>query len=225
LPPITRLLEKLEYQFRDESLLQQALSHRSAGASNYERLEFLGDSILNFVIAEELFHKFTSEDEGSLSRMRASIVRGETLAEVARRLELSEHLIMGPGELRSGGFRRDSILADVVEALIGAVYIEAGLETSRQLVLRLMRDKLDHISPEANLKDPKTRLQEFLQARQWDLPDYQVQETSGEQHAQTFTVECKVTGIDETVTGRGKSRKKAEQRAAQMMLELLESND
>jgi ribonuclease-3 len=225
LPSINRLLEKLDYQFRDESLLQQALSHRSVGAGNYERLEFLGDSILNFVIAEDLFHKFPDEDEGSLSRMRASIVRGETLAEIARRLGLSEHLIMGPGELRSGGFRRESILADVVEALIGAVYVEAGMEATRHLVLRLMSDKISHISPKANLKDPKTRLQEYLQARQWELPEYQVREVTGEQHAQTFVVECKVTGFDETVTGSGKSRKKAEQQAAKIMLELLESND
>jgi ribonuclease-3 len=225
LPSRSSLSQKLDYQFRDESLLRQALSHRSVGAVNYERLEFLGDSILNFVVAEQLFHKFPDEDEGSLSRMRASIVRGETLAQIGKELCISDHLIMGPGELRSGGFRRASILADAVEALIGAVYLDAGHEEAKQLVLRLMQDKIGQISPKVNLKDAKTCLQELLQARQLDLPEYSVSQVSGEQHAQTFTVECYVSGINRSATGTGKSRKKAEQQAAAKMLEILENND
>ena len=213
------LLTQLDYQFNDESLLDEALSHRSYGARNYERLEFLGDGFLNFIIAGELYLRRADEDEGALSRLRASLVRESTLAEIARELSLGDYLNMGVGELRSGGFRRDSILSDVVESIIGAVYLDAGFETAKSLVLRLYRNRIDTLPKSAELKDPKTRLQELLQGRALARPDYEVVDTSGKSHEMRFTVCCTLPELSLTVRASDTSRRKAEQAAATLMLD------
>jgi len=205
--------------FADPLLLESALRHRSAGANNNERLEFLGDGVLNFVIADQLFRLKPAATEGELSRLRATLVREDTLADVARELELGEYLTLGSGELKSGGFRRASILADALEALIGAVYLDQGFEVARDLILRLFRDKLANLPSAAVLKDPKTQLQEYLQACQQELPCYDVVDTQGAAHAQTFTVACRVASEATPSLGKGSSRRKAEQAAARKMLE------
>ena len=215
------LLDKLGYQFKDKALLNEALSHRSSGSCNYERLEFLGDGFLNFTIATELFHQRADEDEGALSRLRASLVRESTLADIARELDLSDYLKMGVGELRSGGFNRDSVLSDVVESLVGAVFIEAGYETARALVLRLYGNRIANLPPAYELKDPKTRLQEKLQANGGDRPDYEVIRTEGKSHNMQFTVRCTLSEPALQVTATATSRRKAEQAAAQLLLERL----
>ncbi|MCB1774259.1 MAG: ribonuclease III [Gammaproteobacteria bacterium] len=216
-----RLQARLGYNFRDIELLQQAISHRSVGARNNERLEFLGDSILGFEVADNLYHRVGDADEGQLSRMRAHLVRRETLAEVARSLDLGDVLNLGAGELRSGGQSRDSILADAVEAIIAAVYLDGGLDQARALVRRLLGSRLTTPAAEIRLKDPKTRLQEYLQSIGHALPQYEVVEISGEQHRQRFRVACS-TGIVADSDGEGSSRRKAEQAAAQAMLDALD---
>lgn len=213
------LLKKLDYTFKDEQLLTEALSHRSSGARNYERLEFLGDGFLNFTIATELYHQRADADEGALSRLRATLVRQSTLADIARELKLSDYLIMGVGELRSGGFNRDSILSDVVESIIGAVFVEAGYEPARTLVLRLYGNRIVELPPSAQLKDPKTRLQEELQAQGLELPDYDVVDTSGKSHEMRFTVKCAVRRPLMQASATATSRRKAEQAAAQLILD------
>lgn len=218
---IRTLCKKLGHQFAHAELLRTALTHRSAGKDNNERLEFLGDSILSFVIADELYHRFPDAAEGQLSRLRASLVKGETLAELARECALGESLKLGSGELKSGGFRRDSILAGALEAIIGAVYLDAGYEACRALVLRLYGERLNGVCLNDGVKDPKTRLQEYLQARKLPLPEYRVQAVAGEAHDQHFTMECIVSGLDQPVLGSGGSRRKAEQDAAQKALVLL----
>lgn len=216
-----RLQARLGYSFRDIELLQQAISHRSVGARNNERLEFLGDSILGFEVADNLYRIVHDADEGQLSRMRAHLVRRETLADVARSLELGDVLNLGAGELRSGGQSRDSILADAVEAIIAAVYLDGGLDEARSLVRRLLGSRLTEPPADIRLKDPKTRLQEYLQSMGYPLPQYEVTEISGEQHKQRFRVACS-TGIVADSEGEGSSRRKAEQAAAQAMLDALE---
>lgn len=216
---IQTLLDKLGYTFEDENLLIEALSHRSSGACNYERLEFLGDGFLNFTIATELFHHRSDADEGALSRLRATLVRQSTLADIARELQLSDHLKMGVGELRSGGFNRDSILSDVVESLIGAVFIEAGYERARQLVLRLYGNRIEQLPASAQLKDPKTLLQERLQSRGLALPEYAVIETTGKSHEMQFSVKCVVRDPATHATATASSRRKAEQAAARLVLD------
>ncbi len=218
------LQAKLGYRFGDPALLDKALTHRSAGRYNYERLEFLGDAALGLVIAAELFERFPDYREGELSRLRASLVRKTTLAELARELDLGEHLRLGSGELKSGGHRRESILADVLEAIFGAVYLDAGFEAARALVLRLYAGRLQTLPSAAELKDPKTRLQEFLQARQLELPEYSVIAVHGEAHAQTFDVECHIPALARRVRASGRSRRKAEQQAAAEMLAQLEAD-
>lgn len=218
---LDKLLRKLQYQFRDVALLEQALTHRSVGGQNNERLEFLGDSILSFVIAERLFQQFPVESEGVLSRLRASLVKGETLAELARDLDLGDYLSLGQGEMKSGGFRRASILADAFEAIIGAVYLDSDLDEVRSLLLRLFASRLNKISPKANIKDPKTRLQEYLQGRKMDLPIYELVSLEGEAHEQQFVVSCQINSGDSQAEGEGSSRRKAEQAAAEKVLELL----
>lgn len=220
-----RLRDRLGYTFRDQSFLDQALTHRSLGAHNNERLEFLGDSILNFVVAAELYNKFPNEDEGALSRMRASIVRGETLCVVARSLDLGDYIRLGPGELKSGGYRRQSILANTVEAIIGAVYLDTDFSSCRELILLLFAEQLDAVAPGPDLKDPKSRLQEYLQSKQKPLPEYIVTDISGKQHSQVFTVECHIDGLDKTSAGTGRSRRQAEQEAADMAYQLLTNNE
>lgn len=222
---LQRLCRKLNYAFAEPALLRRAVTHRSAAKENNERLEFLGDSILNFLIADLLYVRFPRAQEGRLSRLRATLVKGETLAEIARELEMGDHLILGPGELKSGGHRRTSILADAFEAVIGAVYLDGGLEACRQLIASFYQARLDSLTSESLLKDPKTRLQEYLQARQLPLPDYRVSAVSGEAHAQVFQVECMANGALLCVTGKGHSRRKAEQAAATQALEHLLAKD
>lgn len=222
---LKRLCERLGYRFAEPVLLRRAITHRSAAKENNERLEFLGDSILNFLIAEFLYVRFPKAQEGKLSRLRATLVRGETLAELARELEIGDHLILGPGELKSGGYRRTSILADAFEAMIGAVYLDGGLESCRELVASLYQDRLEALTSEVLLKDPKTRLQEYLQARQLPLPDYRVSAVSGEAHEQIFQVECVIKDAFPLVVGTGRSRRKAEQDAATQALKLLLAED
>ncbi len=219
--PLARLSSLLEHEFRDVALLELALRHRSVGGKHNERMEFLGDGLLNFVIADELYARRPHASEGELSRYRASLVREDTLAELAAELRLGDYLILGSGELKSGGYRRGSTLADAFEAIIGAVYLDSGFEPARQMVLRLYRDRLEHLPAHAGQKDPKTRLQEWLQARQRPLPQYEVTQTFGQAHAQTFVVECRIEGLEPPTEGRGTSRRRAEQAAAEAALAIL----
>ena len=220
--PLAGLSRRLGYQFTQATLLEDALTHRSAGSQNNERLEFLGDAILNFTIAAELYRRFDQADEGELSRLRASLVNAQALAILARGLNLGECLTLGSGELKSGGFRRESILADALEAVFGAVYLDGGFEACRELILRQYQDTLTDLPAFADLKDPKTQLQEFLQSRKRQLPSYQVIEVSGEAHAQIFIVECQAEGLPTPTRGHGSSRRKAEQEAASKALRLLQ---
>ena len=219
---IDRLQRRLGYSFGDVDLLTQALTHRSAGSRNNERLEFLGDSILGFEAADYLYHHASDANEGQLSRMRAHLVKRETLADIARGLELGAILHLGQGELRSGGQNRDSILADTVEAIIAAVYLDGGIEPARRLVRSLLGERLNNPDSALQEKDAKTRLQELLQSRHLPLPAYTVIETSGDQHRQQFVVGCEVESIDWQAEGRGTSRRKAEQQAAAAFLAQLE---
>lgn len=223
-PPLEQLEKVIGYQFQQRELLKQALTHRSAHANHNERLEFLGDSILGVVIAEALFQRFPSVAEGDLSRMRAAIVCGRSLAKLGRKKEVGDYLWLGQGELKSGGYRRESILADAMEAIIGAVYLDSDMATVKTMVLQWFSEQLQTIKPGANQKDPKTRLQEWLQARQRPLPEYDVVATQGQAHNQQFTVTCQVAGIDTPLRGSGTSRRKAEQAAATAALEKLQES-
>lgn len=221
---LARLSKRLGYQFNNQQLLIQALTHRSAKGAHNERLEFLGDSILGFAIAEKLYSQFPKESEGDLTRMRSSLVRGVTLAEMARDFKLGEHLILGPGEKKSGGHRRDSILEDAVEAIIGAVYLDSDIETCKSLVLNWFTKRLSEIKPGITQKDPKTRLQEYLQGRKIPLPQYDVIDIKGQSHNQEFTVKCVTEVITQEIITKGTSRRKAEQAAAEQVLEII-AND
>ncbi len=216
---IERLQRRLGYRFERENILLQALTHRSAGAKNNERLEFLGDAILGFEVAEQLYRRHPHATEGQLSRARAQLVKRETLALVARRLELGDYLILGTGELRSGGQNRDSILSDAVEAIIAAVYIDGGMAPARDLVSFLLQKEIAAISPESHSKDPKTLLQEMLQALGYALPHYEVISVEGSAHEQLFHVKCTLPGLNLERNGQGRSRRKAEQQAASRMLQ------
>ncbi|HMW48713.1 MAG TPA: ribonuclease III [Cellvibrionaceae bacterium] len=220
-PKNNHLAHSLGYKFSNPDLLHQALTHRSFGATHNERLEFLGDSILNLVIAEALFEKFPTAKEGDLSRLRASLVKGDTLAEVARDFGLGEYLRLGEGELRSGGQMRSSILADAVEAIIGAIFLDAGFMQARQIVRSWFQARMSNMSLAVEEKDPKTLLQELLQGRKKQLPVYEVVEVEGESHAQVFTVSCTVAHIDSVTTGVASNRRAAEKEAAEKMLALL----
>lgn len=210
------------YQFRQKNLLEQALTHRSYSRQlNNERLEFLGDSILNLIISNHIYERFSAADEGDLSRIRASLVKEETLALVARQINLGDFIHLGGGELKSGGFRRASILSDALEALIGAIYLDSDYAQTEAAVLHLYQEQLQNVDADANLRDPKTRLQEHLQANKNSLPSYQVEQISGKSHDQVFTVSCKLTDLDMQSNGKGSSRKKAEQQAAQKILDKL----
>ena len=217
---LKRLEKRIGYEFSDFSLLKQALTHRSALGLHNERLEFLGDSILSFVISTDLYTRFPKVDEGDLSRMRATLVCGKMLSEVGREFVLSDCLILGPGELKSGGFRRDSIIADGVEAIIGAVFLDSNIDVVNKLVLSWFKSRLNTIQPGIGQKDPKTRLQEHLQSRKQPLPLYEVLDVKGEAHNQQFTMSCEIEGMQQ-VQGKGTSRRKAEQVAAQTMLTAL----
>lgn len=214
-----QLCAALAYVFRQPELLEEALTHRSASPRNNERLEFLGDALLSLVMAECLFQRYPQASEGELSRLRANLVKGETLAELARSLKLGENLRLGQGELKSGGPQRESILADALEAIFAAVYLDGGLNACRALILHLYRDCLEGLASASESRDPKTRLQEYLQARQQPLPVYTVLEIRGEPHAQSFTVECAVA--DHRAVAVGSNRRKAEQDAARQVLEQL----
>lgn len=212
---IDAIERKIGYKFKDQSLLSQALTHRSHGAPNNERLEFLGDSVLNCVVARVLFERFSSLAEGDLSRVRANLVNQQSLYDVATTLELGQHVMLGQGELRSGGSGRPSILADALEAVFGAVFLDAGFEAAANVITTLFEPVVSTLDPAAVAKDPKTRLQEFLQGRRMPLPAYSVVDVSGEAHDQTFRVECLVASMDIQTFGEGPSRRAAEQDAAQ----------
>jgi ribonuclease-3 len=213
--------ERLGYTFRDPALLDAALTHRSAGRANYERLEFLGDSVLNFAVAVLAFQNFPDADEGDLSRYRAALVSASTLADVAAELRVGEQLRLGGGELKSGGFRRGSILADSLEAVFGAIYLDSGLEAAQQVIQRLFAGRLERLPTAEDLKDPKTRLQEELQSRGMPLPKYAVDEVAGEPHEQSFVASCEVPALGLRERGEGSSRRRAEQEAAQRVLAAL----
>lgn len=212
------LYKVLGYSFNDVENLKLALTHRSAKGKHNERLEYLGDAVLGMVVADELFHRFPEQSEGKLTRMRSTLVKGDTLAELASEFGLGEFLLLGQGELKSGGFRRNSILADAVEAIIGAIYLEAGLPVVQKLILSWLKTRIGTLSPDQHPKDYKTRLQEYLQGRKLPLPEYEVVNISGEAHDQTFAIECRVTGIERPIKSEGSSRRKAEQRAAAVAL-------
>lgn len=213
-------LPGLGYQFSDPVLLRRALTHRSHGFPHNERLEFLGDSVVNCIIALELYSRFPDLAEGELSRLRANLVNQQSLATVADRIQLGEHILLGDGEARSGGAGRPSILADAVEAVIGAAFIDGGFEAARKVASALFGDSLARIDPHASGKDPKTLLQEYLQGRHIALPRYSVIATHGEAHAQHFEVECVIAALDIRSVGEGSSRRGAEQQAARLAYEL-----
>ncbi len=219
-----RLQDRLGRAFNDPALLAQALTHRSCGGHNNERLEFLGDAVLDFIVADLLYAAEPSAHEGRLTRLRAHLVRRETLAAIARDMHLGETLRLGPGELKSGGRDRDSILADALEAVIGAIYLDSGMSSCRGVLETLYEDRLARAAVEMGLKDPKTRLQETLQGHGRALPQYTVVSLDGAPHDQSFTVACLVDGIPNPVTGFGSSRRKAEQDAATRALERLDGD-
>ncbi len=218
---LEQLSRKIGYHFNNTKLLLQALTHRSAKGEHNERLEFLGDSILGFVIAEALYTQFPNETEGDLTRMRSSLVKGVTLAEVARSFDLGDYLILGPGELKSGGFRRDSILEDAFEAIVGAVFLDSDLAGAKAFILTIFKQRLAAIKPGVGQKDPKSQLQEYLQGRKIPVPEYEVIQVTGQSHQQEFTVECTTEILENTVITKGSSRRKAEQAAASKILELI----
>ena len=219
-----RLQQRIGYRFGDPGLLRQALTHRSAGTVNNERLEFLGDSGLNFTVARWLFEAFPKEREGVLSRLRARLVCTETLAEIAEELELGALVYLGPGERKAGGHRRESILADSVEAILGAVLLDGGVAPMEDMVHRLWAERMEAADPRSEIKDPKTRLQEHLQSQGQPLPDYQLVETVGAEHQRRFFIQCTIVGT-EPVRGEGTSKRRAEQEAAQRMLQALSVDD
>lgn len=212
------LCRKLRYQFANDKLLTAALTHRSSQNENNERLEFLGDSIVNCIIAESLYLRFPRAQEGELSRWRATLINRDTLAALARGFELGRYMHLGPGELKSGGNERQSILSCAMEALIGAIYLDAGFEAVRDCILRWYEPLLQNLMDATSHKDPKTQLQEYLQGMKKPLPIYQVDQVEGEAHQQIFVVSCEVEGVAEKILGRGTSRRRAEQSAAEAML-------
>lgn len=217
----TRLERALGHVFSRRELLQQALTHRSHGTSNNERVEFLGDSILNCVVAALLFERFPDLREGELSRLRATLVNQQTLFEIARALSLGDFLLLGEGELKSGGFRRPSILADALEALFGSIFLDAGFERAREVIIKIFQPHLAVIDPHNPAKDAKTALQELLQGSRLPLPQYVLQFTRGEAHEQVFEVECRVPALDISAVGSGGSRRAAEQEAARRVYDLI----
>lgn len=213
------LAKKLGLTFNDPQLFTAALTHRSAHTKNNERLEFLGDSILGFVIAQKLYDLFPNASEGILSRLRASLVNQSSLADLARQHNLGDYLLLGSGELKSGGFRRDSILSDALEAIMGALFKDQGIDVCQSWIEQLFAEKLSNLSLDNWQKDPKTQLQELMQSKKQELPEYTLVTMSGLAHEQMFKVRCKTALIDITCIGTGISRKKAEQAAAELMLE------
>lgn len=223
LAKLHQLAKKLDYKYQDISYLQHALTHCSVGSKNNERLEFLGDSLVNFMIADILFHQFSNLAEGDMSRVRAHLVKGDTLAVIGREYNLSDYLVLGPGELKSGGFRRDSIIADAVEAIIASVYEDGGLDVCRELVNRLYDGRLQILDPKKVGKDAKTRLQEWLQSENQPLPEYSIISVNGAAHAQQFTVSCYVEKLNTKFEATASNRRKAEQKAAEFALDALDN--
>jgi ribonuclease III len=220
---LSRLQAKLGYTFTEQSLLRQALTHRSYAATHYERLEFLGDGVLNFVIAHCLYQRFSDIKEGELSRVRAHLVKQDALESIARRLKISDYLYLGEGELRSGGLERPSILADVVEAIFGAIFLDAGFDAVQKVIVALYQPLFDDLDPNKAGKDPKTQLQERLQAIKIAVPKYDIIDTSGAAHEQIFTVSCVIEALAVRTEGAGSTRRLAEQNAAHTAMLLLDA--
>ena len=220
-PCMDKLQKNISYQFNNLELLKQALTHRSVSKNNNERLEFLGDSILGCVISSELYQRFPLINEGQLSRLRSHLVRGQTLAELAKTIKLSETLVLGQSELKSGGFQRESIQADAFEAILGAIFLDSDYLTVRSVVLKLYEDLLDEASPKDSLKDFKTQLQELLQKKGYSLPQYELIKTKGQDHDAIFYVRCIISEYDLKVEREAKSIKRAEQACAESLLERL----
>jgi ribonuclease-3 len=216
--PVRWVRERLGYEPRDASLFVAALTHRSASGRNNERLEFLGDAVLNLAIARHLYLVFPTATEGDLSRLRAKVVSAEPLAEIASAIGVGDELQLGSGELKTGGFRRQSILADALEAICGALFLDGGLDAAEQVIQRLFAPRIAALPAPETLKDAKTRLQEYLQSRGYALPRYTVDRIEGEAHAQTFHVTCDVADLDRRAAGSGSSRRRAEQEAAEHLL-------
>lgn len=219
------LCRKLKYDFHNKKYITQALTHCSAGDINYERLEFLGDSILNFIISKALFKKFSELSEGELSRLRANLVKGSTLAEIAKEFGVGDALFLGQGELKTGGFRRASILADALEAIICAIYLDSGIEQCEEVVLRLYEQRLIDPSLKQNLKDAKTRLQEYLQAHQYSLPIYTLEKVTGVEHEQVFHVTCNVEELKLSASAKATTRRNAEQLTAKKILQQIKTSE
>ena len=214
------LKHKLDYEFRDEQLLTQALTHRSTPGPNNERLEYLGDAVLDVVVSEATYKLRPDASEGALSRIRSSLVKDAMLAELAIELDLASHLILGAG-VKKGGYGRSSILGDALEAIFGAIYLDSGFDQARRVIRKVYGDRLREFPESASHRDPKTQLQELLQARRLDLPRYRVEDVSGQAHRQTFEVSCSIDALDASTIGRGSSRRRAEQDAAMKMLALV----
>jgi ribonuclease III len=221
-PDLQRLYKRLGYEFKSPAYLTQALTHCSMGAENNERLEFLGDSLLSCVIANALFEKFPEQSEGHLSRLRAFLVKGEMLAKIALEIELGDYLYLGQGELKSGGFRRASILTDALEAVFAAIFLDSGFSECQRVILHLYQSRLDDDQLHANLKDSKTQLQEYLQAKKIALPEYTLTKIEGEEHDQVFYITCEIARLKLTAHGKGATRRKAEQHAAKQLLRKLQ---
>ena len=221
---LKQLSKKLGYAFQNEQLFEQALTHRSVKAQHNERLEFLGDSVLSIVISQALYEQFSDASEGELSRMRSLLVCGKCLAEIAQQFQLGDYIYLGSGELKSGGFRRESILENTLEAIIGAAYLDSDFKTTQQLVLSWFADRLATLDPSQAQKDAKTRLQEYLQQHKKPLPSYEVIHTQGKDHNQIYTIECRVEELKEPITAKGSSRRKAEQAAAEKALEFIHAS-
>ena len=222
---LEQLQQRLDYRFNDERLLNRALSHRSYCADNNERMEYLGDSVLNFIVAEKLFHRFEHLPEGALSRLRADLVNRHALAGIARTLDLGACLLLGEGEHKSGGCERPGILSDALEAVLGAVYLDGGFAACRRVVLGLYAEQLAVLDPDAVTADPKTRLQEYLQKAGKQLPGYTVEHTSGPPHRLVFRVSCHLPGGEGAFSGEGSSRRRAEQEAAAKACQWLDGRE
>jgi ribonuclease III len=216
--------ERLGYEPADPALFAAALTHRSAARAHNERLEFLGDAVLNLLVAEHLYRAFPDADEGDLSRLRSRVVSREPLAQIAADLALGDALQLGGGELRSGGFRRQSILADALEAICGAIYLDGGVDAARSVIEKLIEPRIARLPAAEALKDAKTRLQEYVQSRGLPLPRYEVERTEGEAHEQTFWVTCEVAPLGRRAGGMGSSRRRAEQAAAESVLRQIEAS-
>lgn len=222
-PDLQRLHKRLGYEFKTPRYLTQALTHCSMGAENNERLEFLGDSLLSCVIANALFEKFPEQSEGHLSRLRAFLVKGEMLAKIALEIELGDYLYLGQGELKSGGFRRASILTDALEAVFAAIFLDSGFSECQRVILHLYKSRLNDEQLHDNLKDSKTQLQEYLQAKKIALPEYTLTKIEGEEHDQVFHITCEIPGLKLIARGQGVNRRKAEQHAAKQLLRKLQN--